>query len=72
MAFCLQLYVEAYDTANPDNRARAEVIIDVRRNPNYPTFRPGVFRARIQDNHLPGREVINVTASDLDGVRRPD
>ncbi|XP_064610252.1 protocadherin Fat 4-like [Liolophura sinensis] len=45
----------------------AEVIIDVTRNPNYPTFRPGVFRARIQDNHIPGRWVINVTATDQDG-----
>lgn len=60
--------VEAYDTAFPSQRARENVIIEVIRNPNAPTFGNNAFYAETVSENVPlGTLIRCVSATDADG-----
>lgn len=52
----------------PLNIGRAQAQITIKHNPNGPAWTLGNFETLIQDSHIVGTEVINITASDADGV----
>lgn len=64
----LQVRIELYDTAWPDNRVHADLTINVNRNPNGPIFSPTTYNREIKANFELGGVVIQLTASDPDGV----
>jgi hypothetical protein len=68
---CLfQLYVIAYDSDVPENKARVEVQITVDRNQGIPQFQPAVYNIRLDEFYDLAVSVVNITAVDLvDNVR---
>lgn len=65
----LQVRVEVYDTAWPDNRVNADLTIKVNRNPTGPIFSPNnQYDQTIRANFDLGGVVIQLEASDPDGV----
>ncbi|KAL5018737.1 hypothetical protein ScPMuIL_004459 [Solemya velum] len=66
VALTYVLRVEAYDRANPNQRAREDVTINVQRNNNGPIFTLPSYQTRIAATTSPGTEVIAVNAFDAD------
>jgi len=63
-----QLRVTAYDDQDPGRLATAEVTILVQRNANAPKFKQTSYRTTLDEKSPLGVGIINVTASDGDGV----
>ena len=64
----LQLRVTAVDDAEPGRMATADVTILVQRNANAPKFGRENYRATVSDTATLGEPIINITATDDDGV----
>ena len=58
----------AYDSVNPSQVARSELIINVLRNQNGPVFSPSQYQETIADTYEVGSVVLTVSAVDSDGV----
>ncbi len=69
MIFLLQLRVQAYDSASPDQKIYTEIVFPIKRNENSPQFTTQVFNADISENHALGVSIIQLTATDNDQVR---
>ena len=65
----MQLTIEAYDSATPDIRGSAKVVVTVRRNENKPVFGDSSYSASINTSMPQGVPFVQVTAQDEDGVR---
>jgi hypothetical protein len=63
-----QLQVVAYDSLYPGNVATATVVINVERNPNKPKFETETYTVTIDEKHMLGMAVLNITANDADQV----
>ncbi len=65
--------VQAYDSAYPDTRTEAQILINVTRNVNGPQFQPSAtYEKVIVDSFGVGEEVLRVRATDGDNtVRMP-
>ncbi|GFN78435.1 protocadherin fat 4, partial [Plakobranchus ocellatus] len=61
------LRVVVFDTGYPNNRATADVTINVVRNPSAPFFSLPQYVATIPDTYQLGRNITQVTAVDSDG-----
>ena len=61
--------LRAYDSYYPYNYGFATVTIFVVRNPSAPQFTLTNYVETINENYLLGEVVVDVQASDLDGVR---
>ena len=59
--------IEAYDTANPSQRASEDVLIDVVRNPNAPIFTNNFYIETIPETQPLGSSILRVSANDADG-----
>ena len=57
----------AFDDGAPDDRVEAKVNIAVRRNENEPQF-PNLGPFIISDESRPGYIIVNINATDADGV----
>ena len=68
MAYFLQLRVTAYDDADPNRVATADVTIVVQRNANAPKFEPSEYRKSVEESETLGEPIVTVTASDADKV----
>ena len=66
----LQLRVTAVDDAEPGRMATADVTILVQRNANAPKFGRENYRATVSDTATLGEPIINITATDDDGVSK--
>lgn len=64
----LQLLVSAYDSALPDDKSYATVIINIDRNMNSPEFEGGIiqYTAFIRDYDPKGTFVVDINATDAD------
>lgn len=59
----------AYDSVYPSDKATATALITVNRNPNAPVFFPSQsYRETVSENFPIGGAVIDVNATDADGV----
>ena len=58
----------AYDAFYPRNFGIATVTINIIRNPNAPVFSLPSYQVTINENFPLGDVVVDVQASDLDGV----
>lgn len=66
----MQLIVTAYDSGSPGKTATATLTLTVEKNPSVPQFAtPGPFRTTIWEDRAPGSNILNISASDQDGVR---
>ena len=63
-----QLRVAAFDSAFPQMKALEDVLISVTRNPNSPRFGRNTYSTRITENFPVGDQVLQLTATDKDGV----
>ena len=63
------LTMQAYDTAYPNNKAQANLIVQVRRNVNGPVFspQPARYERTISENYPIGDVIVDLTATDADG-----
>lgn len=59
-----QIYVVAYDSEVPENRARTEVQINVDRNQGVPEFDRQSYFEEVDEFHLLAVSVVNITARD--------
>ena len=66
----LQLLIQAYDTADPNNVATTTLIITINRNEHSPVFSPQFYSASIHDYDPKGLSVVAVSASDNDTAVR--
>ena len=66
----LKARLEAYDSAYPLNRARADLTIQVGRNQFGPVFSPTRYERTISENYPLGSDVVQLTATDSDGVSK--
>ena len=66
-----QLRIIAYDSANPGQRATSLVTISVTRNENGPIFGRSAYNVAVPESLELGAFVIQVNASDMDGVSGP-
>jgi hypothetical protein len=64
----LQLDVEAYDSAYPENKATQRLIVSVIVNPGAPVFQQSNYRFPVNESQNPGFLVGTVLATDTDGV----
>lgn len=67
-----QLRVRAYDTAYPTETATATVNIGVSRNENPPVFGQNPYRITINETVGVGTCILDVDATDADGVSLTD
>ena len=66
-----QLYIVAYDSMVPENKARAQVVITVDRNLGIPQFLQGFYNIELDEFYNLAVSVVNITAVDqLDNVSR--
>ncbi len=73
LVFFHQLNVVAYDSAYPEVRTTAEVMIGVTRNQNGPQFQPSAtYEKVIVDSYAVGEIVLTVRATDGDSQVRTD
>ena len=63
-----QLVVIVYDSANPQQKARAQLVLAVRRNENTPVFTQSLYEKEISENFPLGEEIVKVAATDGDVV----
>lgn len=63
--------MEAYDEKNPNLRASTDVTIRVNRNPSAPEFNDQFYAITIPETYVLGGMVIQVIATDADGVSIP-
>jgi len=68
--FIFQLLVSAYDSALPDDKAFATMIINIDRNLNSPVFENGAreYIANIRDFDPKGTFVLDINATDSDAT----
>ncbi|XP_046579035.1 protocadherin Fat 4-like [Haliotis rubra] len=59
--------VQIYDTARPDNRTQADLVIRVVRNSNGPIFSSASYEASVEENFPLYQSLVQVVASDADG-----
>ncbi|CAH1795174.1 unnamed protein product, partial [Owenia fusiformis] len=59
--------IEAYDTHYPETKAKKNVTITVRRNPNGPEFSQLAYNKTIAETYSVGNSVLQVAATDDDG-----
>ena len=64
----MQLIIEAYDSAYPNNRASTSVTIEVRRNENRPEFPSGRVNLNVVEYVALGTIIGRVNATDVDQV----
>lgn len=69
MAMLLQLRVTAYDSLSTSRVATSTVSINVIKNPSGPIFTLPAYEVTIPETQSLGSTVVNVTATDQDGVR---
>lgn len=60
--------MELYDSFWPDNKAIADLTINVTRNPSGPLFKQQTYTQNLRGDHPVGRIVLQLEASDSDGV----
>ncbi|XP_052268242.1 uncharacterized protein LOC127869625 [Dreissena polymorpha] len=58
------IYIDAYDSLVPDNRARTQVQITVLRNQGFPEFDRASYNEQIDEFHQLAVSVVNITARD--------
>ena len=58
----------AYDSADPDRKTTARVLVSITRNPTGPKFKTDPYEVSISQEHPLGDLVANTTAIDFDGV----
>ena len=63
-----QLFVVAYDDQVPESKARLEVRITVARNKGAPVFEPRSYSETIDEFHDVNALVLQVNATDPEGV----
>lgn len=61
------MFVEAYDTAEPQARAKETVLFEINRNPNCPVFMQPFYSISLSQNKDIGAQIGQVTAIDNDG-----
>lgn len=69
MCMLLQLRVTAYDSLSTSRVATSTVSINVIKNPSGPVFTLPAYEVTIPETQSLGSTVVNVTATDRDGVR---
>lgn len=69
MCMLLQLRVTAYDSQSTSRVATSTVSINVIKNPSGPVFTLPAYEVTIPETQSLGSTVVNVTATDRDGVR---
>ena len=62
------MLVVAYDTFYPNQRATANAIINIIRNPNCPVFSQQSYFINVNQNTPVGGSVVQLIANDNDGV----
>lgn len=65
---CRQVSAIVYDSANPDQKAQANLTITVERNENRPRFTPGDYSTELLEIEPVGSNILQVKATDEDGV----
>lgn len=63
--------MRVHDSAYPDQPSTATVPIQVTRNENAPIFATADYNVNLAENHRLGSSVVQVSASDDDGVKLP-
>lgn len=67
--FVLKVQVEAYDSRSPESSAvTVNITVNVYRNQNAPVFANAAYSMQIDDIYPIGNIILNVTATDQDGV----
>lgn len=67
--YLFQLRISAYDSIDPSKNTLTDVTITVARNVNPPVFDRTTYSTRITELYSMGIPVLNITATDPEGVR---
>ena len=63
-----QVQIEVVDDAWPNNPTTGTLTVNVDRNPSGPVFNPTTYTETLRANHPLGDDIIQLVASDSDGV----